>query len=236
MGECADLEQLESKMTRRIGILSLVGALFAASRCAQADVYTAALTDFLIDSSGEFSTAEFDFGRRFRRIDQVSLKLLAPYGLSGGLSTGSTHYSSAIVVDLHRTGGTPEYDPTLGIVTIGSQSHPNTLRVGFGFFEANRETESRLLPPGARIDQDGALVGDDWPQFLYEGRGDARLQRVDSWFRYMNGSGSGQTLRAPEPLTSVELVIDGVAVPEPAGVALMGLMMIAFLSSLRAKA
>lgn len=206
---------VKGKVAKVAGCLAL--CLIPASLSAA--VFTTSLHNYAVDRSGEFTSAEFDFGVQFQRIDQVRLELIAPYALSN-VSTGSTHYYSSILVDLFGRGAEPEFDPALGLVTVGNQSHPTTLRAGFGFLDANQPVETSFWPPGSRFDAESGLIAGRWPDFLLAGRGDARLQRIDGFYFYMNGTGSGQTIRSPESLTSVRLTIEGVAIPEPAALPL----------------
>lgn len=208
-----------ARATTAAGLTALL-LLVGGAPVAPAAVHSSLLSNVVSEPSGEYASAQFDFGTAFRRIDQVSIELTVPYDFGGYVSTGHSSHSTSFVVDVFGRGGEPHFDPYPGIIVVaGTQSNPNTLRAGFSMLTANLPTEMRLLALGARFDLENGsgLIGGEWPSFLLTGRGDARLCRLDSYSSWRSDGWrqSYEISRAPESLTSVRLIIDGIAVPEP---------------------
>jgi hypothetical protein len=205
---------LDETDSMRIPVFTAVLVVLFLGLNARAATYSTLVEEFAVDPSGNFAEAAFGFGVSFARIDAVSLEITMPDGLSGGLCTGSTCYFSSLDFAI--------YDPTTPVdfcvapLSSSVSVDPDVLRTTFGYVIPGLPTETRILPPNPRLDPATfEFSADPWPTFLFTGSGAIGMQKIDGWFCHLNCSGSGRSVSVPPGVTSVRLIVEGVAVPEP---------------------
>ena len=208
--------------TLRCGFLELGYCFFSycwLESTRHAAEYSTLIDGVNVDPSGSLAEGTFDFGASFARIDGVRLEITMPDGLSGGVCNGSACYFSSIDYSIYDPSNPVEFSVAAPSSSVSFD--PDVLRASFAYVIPGLPAETWILPPNPRLDLNTmAFLADPWPTFLFSGNGSIGMQRVDSWSCNLNCSGSGRSVSAPSGVTSVRLIISGVAVPEPFDVAL----------------
>jgi hypothetical protein len=164
--------------------------------------------------------AHFDFGFSFTSVDSVRMELAVPDGLPSGGCTGSVCSFTYLVAALYDSGQTPNFedyhDHLFGPDDDRSaEPHPSL----FGTFTHNlpsSDPQAYFKPLNATNQIDLPPPPPQWPSYVLEGRGSVAAQQVTFWSCHLNCSDSGVFGHAPPGVFSPRLVVEGIAVPEPA--------------------
>lgn len=181
--------------------------------------YLVDVDNFVADPSNHFASVSYDFGVSFGRIDSVGIQIVVPTGLNSDYCNTMAchaHWIDFAIVDGYAPN--PLSDPSF---SWGPLSTPDTLRQAFSYAPAEVPTLRWLWPSSrAILDGDGNIVEfavGPWPDFLFSGHGIIGMRDHDSWGCYLNSCDSGTALSLETGITSVQLIINGIAIPEPHG-------------------
>jgi hypothetical protein len=179
--------------------------------------------EFVVHPSGAFSEATFDLGVEFSRIDAVRVAIEVQNGLPGIRCSGSSCAHEFIDTAIYSEGRFEPFDPfhVYWVPSDDPEYDPNVMRAGFGYLVPNLTSDLRVVWPNPRTAGFDVRPPALSAQFLFDGRGQIAMQQVAEWFCFLNCTGSGRNVTAPDGVSSVRIIVEGVATPEPSTLALM---------------
>lgn len=188
-------------LVRIAAVLTL--SLCFASKSGHAATFSTQLAGFTANSYyPSFAETTFDFGIRFRSIDSIKFEVTMPSGLIR-IDTGDPNHIKFTSLQLSIFN--PEASP-LSPATVFEASSTKTV---YG--------SAIAVPPAIPTLIDAKmspLFGlRPWPSYLLAGRGAVEMHMED--FEMRPPGGAYETIRSAKGVSSVRIVIDGVAVPEP---------------------
>lgn len=214
------------KVLHLLSWVALASLGFAAA--AQSETFRVELSDITTDAHPDdnFLLHEFNLGTRLGEIDSVRVEFVVPSGISAGYCTGGGCRSSFLVTEIRATG----FAPNRPTSTREPIKFSDPMRV-FNPFEAPISSPSQLYRVTRGIPRDHITAIDlryaslsypfneDWPSFLYSGRGTISVQTLGNFspssLNSPPGTPSTRTHSKPPPFSIATLIIEGTAVPEP---------------------
>jgi hypothetical protein len=191
-----------------IRIIKTALAVYALTTCNQfqvaySETFSTQLSGFAANLYYPYlAETTFNFGVQFKSIDSVRFEVTMPSGLIS-IDTGDPNHIKFTSLQLSIFN--PEASP-LSPATVVEASSTKTV---YG--------SAISIPPAtpALIDAKmSPLFGlRPWPSYLLAGRGAVVMHMED--FEMRAPGGAFETIRPAEGVSSVRIVIDGVAVPEP---------------------
>lgn len=191
-----------------IRIIKSALAVYALTACSQfqaaySETFSTQLSGFAANPYYPYlAETTFNFGVHFKSIDSVRFEVTMPDGLIR-VDTGEPNHIKFTSLQLSIFN--PEASP-LSPATVFEASSTKTV---YG--------SATSVPPATPILIDAKLSPlfgpRPWPGYLLAGRGAVVMHMED--FEMRAPGGAYETIRSAEGVSSVRIVIDGVAVPEP---------------------
>jgi hypothetical protein len=177
-----------------------------------------ATVHFDAQPTGDYLFGRLDFGQSFSSIESVGLVTKVSADMGGTVCAASSCWSSAFDVTIYDPSKPLDFEVGQLQVVVGvGNENSEILHAGLAHLQAGRESEIRFLPPKTRLDfETGQFVSDPWQDFLFAGSAAVRVAHVDLMSWHLHGGGFNRTVRAPTTISSMNLLIEGTAVPEPA--------------------
>jgi hypothetical protein len=188
-------------LVRIVAVLAL--SLCFASKSGHTATFSTQLAGFAANSYyPSFAETTFDFGIRFRSIDSVKFEVTMPAGL---IRTDTGEPNHIKFTSLQLSIFNPEASPLSPATVLEASSTKTVYGSAISVPPATPTLIDAKLSP---------LFGPrPWPGYLLAGRGAVvmHMEDVEIW----GPSVVNETIRSAEGVSSVRVVIDGVAVPEP---------------------
>jgi len=194
-----------------------------------------------------YSTAEFDFGMGFRRIDSVSLAFYAPGGFGGlGIVTNGFSYASVRTLlsanldnhdvdELLLPSSSEVIQFPFPCLPVGDPGRPTVLLNSFALNNLDILDDPGVvvedIAAWGRSFRDGlpeqivplALTGENLPDFMLSGRGELAMGGILTYVT----SALPPFATKPPLVVRAALVLEGVAVPEPFAMPMAAMALIA---------